>query len=312
MAATMPPRTTGSPRSAGPLPLTRGRVAALVIGVPVCLLLVAYTGFDLVASLAEGSYHVSYTAPANAKSLTVNTAGGQVSIKPTTAAAATVAGTARYTFVRATPTEHTVGGNTTVAYHCVSFPVGTCAFDAAVSIPATMPVSVNTAGGDATVTGIRSSVTLSSGGGNLSADHIFGLLSLNTSGGGITATAVTAPAVTASTGGGNITAAGVAAAKIVANTSGGDIKATGISSAAVIATSGGGNVEVDFTSVPSDVQVDTSGGDITLVLPPGATKYRVDAHTSGGNVNDSLPLSGSSPHVITATSGGGDITIRQQ
>lgn len=307
--STGPPRSTGSPPTRGPLPLTPGRVAALAIGVPVCLLLVAYTGLELVANFAQGRYAVSYAAPANAKSLSVTTAGGQLSIRPTTAGRATLAGTARYTFIRSTLTESTVGGNTAVGYHCVEFPVGTCALDATISAPAAMPVSANTAGGNGSVTGMLGPVTLSSGGGSLSADHISGPLRLNTSGGNIALNAITSPTTTASTGGGGIEATGISSATITATTSGGNIAATGVTSTTVTAATGGGDINIDFTSVPLNVRVNTSGGNITLVLPPGDTQYHVTATTSGGNVSDDVPYSPSSRYTITATSGGGDITI---
>jgi Toastrack DUF4097 len=306
MAATMAPQTTG------PLPLTRGRTAALVIGVPVCLLLVAYTGLDLVSTFAEGRYPVSYVAPTSAKSLSVTTAGGQLSIRPTAAGRATLAGAARYTFVRSTLTERTTGGDTAVGYHCTDFPVGTCALDATISAPAAMPVSANTAGGNGSVTGMLGPVTLSSGGGSLSADHISGPLRLNTSGGNIQLNAITSPTVTASSGGGEIQAAGLSSATISATTSGGNIQATSVKSTTITAATGGGEIEIDFTSVPLHVSVDTSGGNITLVLPPGDTKYQVTAYTAGGTVTDTLPLDQSSLNTITATSGGGNISIVNQ
>lgn len=293
-------------------PLTPGRRAALVIGVPVCLALVAYTGLDFVTFLGEGRYPVSYTAPASARALTLNLAAGQVTISQAASGPATVTGTARYTLIRSTVSERTVGGDTAVAYHCAALPTGNCEFDATVSVPAAMPVSGSTGGGNATVTGTTGAVNLSSGGGNLSADHTSGPLTLNTSGGDIAATAVTSPTLTASSGGGDIQAAGLSAATVTANTSGGDIQATGVSSTTVSASSGGGDIEIVFTTVPRHVSVNTSGGDITLVLPLGTTKYHVTASTAGGSVNDSLPQDTSAPNVITATSGGGDITLREQ
>jgi Putative adhesin len=275
-----------------PLPLTRGRAAALVIGVPVCLLLVAGTGLNLVAMFGEGRYPVSYAVPATAKSLNVTMAGGQLTLLPTTASQATLTGTARYSLVRSKLTERTTGGGTTVGYHC-SVPFGDCELDATINVPAGLPVTAATDGGNAAVTGIASKVTLSTGGGNIGADHISGPLTLNTGGGNINASAITSATMTASTGGGNI-------------------EATGISAAAVTATSGGGNIEIDFTSVPSGIEVDTSGGNITLVLPPGDTAYHVAAHTNGGEVTDTLRQDTGSRNVITATSGGGNITISQQ
>ena len=308
---TVPPETTGAPPTAQPLPLTPGRRAALAIGVPVCLLLIAYGGFDLIANLGVGHFPVRYTAPASTKSLTVTTGGGQLSLRPT-AGRVTLAGTARYTLIRSTFTARTADGNTALGYRCVTLPTEDCALDATISAPAAMPVTASTAGGNASVAGLSGPVTLSSGGGNLSAGHISGPLSLNTSGGSVQLTAITSPTLTAATGGGNIQAAGISSPAVTAATGGGNIQATGVSAAAVTARTGGGDIEIVFSSVPRDIQVNTSGGDITLVLPRGTTAYHVIATTSGGSIADSLPQQTSSPNVIAASTGGGNITIREQ
>ena len=305
MAATMAPQTTG------PLPPTRGRIAALVIGVPVCLLLIASTGLNLVATFGQGRYPVSYTVPASTRSLNVTMAGGQVTIRQVAARQATITGTARYSLVRSKLTERTTSSGTTFGYHC-SIPFGNCELDATISDPATLPVSANTDGGNASVTGTTSKVTLSTGGGDIAADHTSGPLTLSTDGGNIQATAIRSATMTATSGGGDINATGVTSSAISTTTSGGNIQATGISSAAVTASSGGGNIEIDFTTVPGHVDVNTSGGNITLVLPPGDAAYHVTAHTAGGTVTDTVPHSTSSQNVITATSGGGNISIVNQ
>jgi hypothetical protein len=305
MAATTSPPTTR------PFPLTRGRTIALVIGVPVCLALIAGTGLNLVSELGQGRYPVNYTVPTNAKSLNVTMAGGQVDIRQTATSQAMLTGTARYSLVRSKLTERTTGSGTTIAYQC-AIPFGDCELNATIDVPVALPVSANTDGGNASVSGTTGPVTLSSGGGNIAADRTAGPLTMSTSGGNIQATAVTSPTLTATSGGGDITATTVRSRAISATTSGGNIDATGISAATVTATSGGGNIEIDFASVPQGVKVDTSGGNITLVLPPGDTKYHVATHTDGGQVTDSLLQDTNSTHVITATSGGGNITIRQQ
>jgi len=292
-------------------PLTRGRRVALALGVPVCLLLIAYNGFDLVANFGEGKYAVSYTLPAGAKSLTLSDAGGQVAIKQVPVSQTTLTGTARYSLIRSTVTEHTTGDRTTIGNHCPLTLVGDCELDATVSVPVGMPVSASTGGGNASVTGATGPVSLSSGGGDLSADHVSGLLSLNTSGGNIQATAITAPTLTASTGGGDIIADGVSSATLTANTTGGNIQATGVTSPRVTAGSGGGDIEIVFTSVPLNVHVYTSGGNITVVLPVNSVEYDVSASTAGGSVSDGLHQDTSSENVITATSGGGHITLCQ-
>lgn len=294
--------------TSAPFPLTRGRVTALLIGVPACLALVLYNGFDLVANLGEAHYPVSYTFPANARSLDVSVAAGQLAIRPTTASRATLAGTARYSLVRSSLTEHTARGVTRVGYHC-PIPVGECEVDGTINLPGATPITAHTDGGDAVVTGTTGPVTLSSGGGNISADHATGPLTLDTSGGSIRATTVTAPTLTATTGGGNITADNVRSSTITARTSGGSIDATGVVAPAVTASTGGGNIEIRFTTVPRDVDVNTSGGSITLIVPHGPATYHVTATTAGGQVNDSVNQDTHSSNQITATSGGGNITI---
>jgi hypothetical protein len=291
-------------------PLTWGRRVVLALGVPVCLALVAYTGFDLVANFGEGKYAVSYALPAGAKSLTLSDAGGQVAIKQMSVSQATLTGTARYSLIRSTVTEHTSGGRTTIGNHCPLTLVGDCELDATVSVPVGMPVSASTGGGNASVTGATGPVTLSSGGGDLSADDVSGLLSLNTSGGNIQATAITAPTLTASTGGGDITADGVSSATFTANTSGGNIQAT-VTSPRVTAGSGGGDIEIVFTTDPSIVRVSTSGGNITIVLPRDGATYAIAATSAGGSVSH-IPSNPNSNREITATTGGGHISIIEQ
>ncbi|HVT71184.1 MAG TPA: DUF4097 family beta strand repeat-containing protein [Trebonia sp.] len=311
MAATTSPGPAVSPKKPGPYPLTAGRRTALLTGVPLCLLLVAFTGFGLVQTLGNGKFPVRYTFPAQTRQVTVNAAGGNIAVRPAAHGPATLAGTANYSLVRPHITSRTTGSSTSFRYACASGLLS-CGLSATVGVPAATAVSVSTGGGGATVTGISGPVTLSSGGGNLAADRTSGPLALHTDGGGIGLTAVTSSAVTASSGGGNIQAAGITSPSVIMTTDGGNIQATTVKSATVTASSGGGNIEVAFSGVPRDVRVTTSGGNITLLLPVGTTGYHVDAHTDGGTVTDSVPQNTASPNVITATSGGGNIVIGEQ
>jgi hypothetical protein len=273
--------------------MTGGRRAALIIGVPVCLALVAWTALGLVSNIGEGTYPVNYALPAGVQSVHLSMAAGTLTVRPTTASRATVSGTAHYSLARSKVTESTTSSGTTIGYRC-PIPLGDCELDATVSVPAALPVWVNTDGGDVTVSGITRPVTLSTSGGNVTAEHTSGPLTLSTGGGDINATDVGSPSITTKTSGGNI-------------------DATGISAQTVTATSGGGDVTFYFASVPRSVDVTTAGGNITLVLPAGDTRYSVSTSTAGGNVNDSLPATqGPSANKITAKSGGGNITITQQ
>jgi hypothetical protein len=254
------------------LPLTRARILALAIGVPVCLALTGWGGLNLVAQVGQGHFPVSYTFPASAGRLTVAVNGGDVLLQQVAGGQAKLAGTAHYNLVRPGLTEHTSADNAAFGYNCV-LPVGNCGLDATMSVPPRTAVSLSTGGGNVTAVGTTGDVTLSTGGGDVTADRVAGDLSLHTDGGNIRATAVTAPQVTAGTG--------------------------------------GGDVEIVFTQVPRDVRVNTDGGNITVVVPPGSTQYDVTASTDGGSVTKAVPIDTSSSHVITATSSGGDITIRE-
>ena len=266
-----PPAGKGSAK-APPLPLTRGRRAALAIGVPLCLIFTAYTGLSLVAGVGQGHFPVSYAFPAGTENANVSVSGGDVTVRQAAGTKAQLTGTATYSLIRPHLTTRHTSGGVSIAYHCV-VPAGNCGLDATLSVPARMAASVSTGGGDATAVGTTGNVMLSTGGGDVTVDRVSGVLSLSTGGGTIHGTAITATQVTAH--------------------------------------SSGGDIEIVFTQVPRDVQVDTGGGDVTIVVPPGSTQYHVTANTGGGNVTESVPLNTSSPNVITAASGGGDITISQ-
>jgi hypothetical protein len=299
MATTMPAR----------LSMTRGRRAALIVGVPVCVALIGGLGLNVVALLGEATYSVSEVVPVNSKSLNVGVAGGDLRINQTTAPQATLTGTARYSLVRSKVTEQSTSDGTTIAYHC-SIPFGDCGLNATVNVPAALSVTANTGGGNTDITGATGQVNVSSGGGDITANHDSGPLTLHTSGGNVRAAAITSPTVTVSSGGGDIDADGLTSINgFSASTSGGNIQATGVKSPVVTASTGGGDIEVVFATVPNNVNVNTSGGNITLVLPPGSEEYHVTAHTDGGQVNDALPKNDASKHTIVATSGGGNINI---
>jgi hypothetical protein len=255
------------------LPLTTGRRAALAIGVPLCLALTVNTGFSIVANVGRGTVPVSYRVPVTAGRVSVTASGGNVVLQQGSGRQASLVGTGSYSLVRPDVTERLAGGGAQFGYGC-PVPEGTCELNATLSVPAGTAVSVSTGGGDVTADGVTGPVSLSTGGGNVSADGVSGALSL-------------------STGGGGIQAAGVAAAQVTANT-------------------GGGDISIVFTRVPRDVQVSTGGGNITIVVPPGNTRYNVHANTDGGSPDVSVPSDSASGNVITATTGGGGITIRQR
>lgn len=254
------------------LPMTPGRRAALAVGVPLCLLLTVTVGYSLVTNLGRGKLAVYYPIPVSAERVNVSLDGGDVHLRQVAGRQGSLTGTGYYGLVRPRITERLDAGTAIFGYDCQ--PVfGNCGLNATLSVPPGTLSSLSTGGGDVTADGITGRLFLSTGGGDVTADQVTGDLTLSTDGG--------------------------------------DISARGVAAASVIAQTGGGDVTIVFTRAPREVQVSTDGGDITIVVPSGATEYHVTAHTDGGNVTDQVPINTHSPNVITATSGGGDITISQ-
>jgi len=261
-----------APKAPARLPMTLARRVALVLGVPVCLLVIASTAFSLVSHLGKGTIGVRYQVPADATRLTVTTSGGDVVLRQAASGTGTLTGTGYYSLIGPHITHSVTAGHAFFNYRCALGFVD-CGLNATVSVPHGKSVSVSTDGGNVTASGVAGDINLSTGGGDVTAVGMAGVVSFDTGGGNIRGTAITAPQLTADTG--------------------------------------GGDVEITFTSVPRDVQVSTGGGDITIIVPRGDTVYHVTTTTGGGDIHDSVPSGNSSQHVITATSGGGDITIRQ-
>jgi hypothetical protein len=240
--------------------------------VPLCLALTANTSLDFVADVGRGTVPVDYHIPAAAHRVSVTTSGGSVLLRQVAGSQASVVGTATYSLIRPHLSERLTAGESVITYQCV-FWEGDCGFDGTVSVDDGTAVSVSTGGGNVTADGTSGTVSLSTGGGNVAADRVSGDLALSTGGG--------------------------------------DVQVTGVTATQVSADTGGGDVEIVFTQVPRNVQVSTGGGNITIVVPPGSTQYHVTASTGGGNVNDQVLQNPLSHRVIDATSGGGDITIRE-
>jgi len=276
-----------------PLPLTPARRAILAVGVPAAAALIGWAGFTIVAAVGTGSYPVHDTIPLPDDHLTMSLDGGNLTLQGGAATGvARLTGTVYYSLVR--PDVHLDGdqsaGASHIAFGC-AVSIGNCGLNATVDVPASTAVTISTGGGNLSATNLTSNISLSTGGGNLTATAITGDASLHTGGGDLDAAQLTGD-VDFSTGGGNITATIIDARQATAN-------------------SGGGDIEIVFTRVPQNVQVGTDGGDVTIVVPPGTASYDVTTSLGGGNLTDSVPQNSLSPNKITASSGGGDITIEQ-
>jgi DUF4097 and DUF4098 domain-containing protein YvlB len=134
---------------------------------------------------------------------------------------------------------------------------------------------MDTAGGDVTISGIGGNTDLSTGGGNVNAADLGGIVNFTTDGGDVTVNGLFSPHVTLETGGGNVT--------------------------------------LTFTRAPASLDITSSGGDITVVLPHSTiTQYAIKYQTEGGNYSASVPANlAAKGHTITVNSGGGNVSISE-
>jgi hypothetical protein len=326
-----PAPPAGAAGAFGALRMTPGRWVALAIGVPVALALIGWTGFSLVAATARGSYPFSLPVPVQDGQVAVNVTAGNITLRPGSGGAAQLTGTVQYGLIRPSIMENTTPTGTNLGVNCGGIGSGNCGVSASLDVPARTAVTLWSNGGDIQASGFSSGVTLWAEGGNVTASNLAGDLRLDTGGGDLTSTGLTG-ALTIGTEGGNVNAGDwVSSGTMYIDTGGGDLTAdgltgnlqvaaeggnvyaTGVASEVADVDSGGGNVTLTFTKVPQNLRIAAEGGTVTVVLPPGGTKYDISTpDTAGGNVYyPSSLFSSKSPHTITIDSGGGDITVSQ-
>ena len=238
----------------GRLRLTPARVLTLVLGVPLVLALIGWLGFTTVALVGQASYHVSYVIPVTGGQLVAGVGGSNVTLRQGPGQTAHLTGSVQYDLIRPGLSESTGPNGTSLDVRC-RIPVGSCGLNATLEVPA------------------QTAVTLSSGGGDLTASDLTGIGKFSTSGGDITGNDLAAPSVNAD--------------------------------------SGGGDVTLVFAKPPANLDITSDGGDITVLVPHGATTYHITGSADGGNDSESVPTSALSHNTISVESGGGDITIAE-
>ena len=71
---------TSPPRPPAALRMTPGRWVTLVIGVPIALAFIGWSGFSLVAGIGQASFPVSTTIPVKHGRLAASTGGGDITV----------------------------------------------------------------------------------------------------------------------------------------------------------------------------------------------------------------------------------------
>jgi putative adhesin len=325
MTLTQPAR---APRASGQLRMTRGRWVAVALAVPVAIALIGWTGFDLVTTIARGSYAFSYPVQVRNGQVAVNINESNITLRSAFGTAARLTGTVQYGLVRPGITENSTATGTSVGITCDGIATD-CGMDATLVVPARTAVSLATYGGDVAISDWTGHLALATGGGNINAGSLAGTLQIATAGGDLTASALTgnvqittqdgninaddlAGTVRLDTGGGDLTTNGLSG-NVQMTTEDGNINANSVSAPQLTIDTGGGDVTLVFTQPPTDLHITAQDGNINLVLPPGDTKYDISTpNSSSGNVNIPSSLKNpASPDTITLNGGGGDITVTQ-
>jgi putative adhesin len=271
-----------------PLRMTRGRALALLLGVPVALALIAWTGLTEVAYAGLGSYPVrlAVLVPGN----TVNLSVGAADVQLTQAAGSTLrlAGKASYSLIRSDVTWHTTPSGVIVSPRCHFF-IGICSFSFHAVVPAGRRAVLSEGSGNLALRGLTGPVIVGSGSGDVHADQMSGTVSLQT-------------------GSGNITGSALSGARVRLKAGSGDIAIDSLESLDVVVSDGSGNISLTFTKVPTRVKVSNSSGNVSVVLPRGV-RYQVNATTDSGNRNVSVLQTSAPGHVITVTDGSGNVSV---
>jgi hypothetical protein len=267
----------------GDLPVARDtttnlplRVLAMTVGISFFLSVVAFTGLTLVALLARRQASEDRHLTGTIRSVSVQGDDLAITVVGTAApGTATVHSTLSWSWGRphliATLTPD---GTLTVRFACSNWqPIG-CDGHLQLQVPPSV------------------SVTGSSSGGDVTAEHVQGALDLESSGGGLRVED--------------------ARGSLVLNSSGGGISTKALRSSQVRASSSGGGVNLAFASAPDDVQADSSGGGVRVLLPPLSGPYHVDAKSSGGDTHTRVRTDPQSPRRIYVRSSGGGVTVDYQ
>jgi len=300
---------TSLPRPA----LTRGRRAILLAGLPIALALIGFGVNAWIQGILTGlarhalvGYPVALSAPLTDGQARLSTGQGDVQVRAGPGPRIQVRGRLAASFTRPA-LSHQLTPQGLVLNPACRAPIGICSLKLAVTVPAGPPVTVHTSFGSLTASGLHGTVALSADSGDLRATHLAGRIQLNDGFGNITASDL-AGATRLVNNSGDITASGLTGDSRLQD-SFGNIDVAGLAAADVVASNNSGDITIRFTRVPRRVNVTDSFGNITLVLPPGATSYRVSAHTQFGSTAVQVPQAPTAASVITASDNSGDITI---
>ena len=301
---------------AAALPMPPARRVILAAGLPVVLALIAFASYGWVnrtvaylASQTQVGYSVGFSVPTAGGTARVTTSDGNLTVRAGPSRQIVVRGHLRSSFARPHFTYRSTAAGLALDPQC-RVPSGTCSFDFGITVPAGLPVNVSDSFGELDARGLHGTVALSDNSGDLTASRLTGNIQLGDSFGTLTASGLSGR-IQLDNNSGDIRASGVNGDTRLQD-SFGTIAVSGLAADDVVASNNSGDITLTFTRVPQRVNVTDSFGNITIVLPSGATAYRVTTRDSFGATNVRVPRSPTARNVITASNNSGDITIVTQ
>jgi hypothetical protein len=290
------------------MPMTRARRVVLAVGVPAVLAVLGWAAYNAVALADQVSYHVHVSAPVTGRRVAVSVGSADATFLPGAGRRILVNAALRGSLARPAFSWRSTAAGLALDSACPPMLVGTCSQRYVITVPGGMPVALSDASGDLTASALSGHVSLSAGSGNLNAAGLSGTVALAEGSGDLNASGISG-AASLSDYSGDITVTGLRGGAVRVASNSGEIVVTGLAGTHVVGRNVSGDITLTFSRVPQRVDVTDGSGNITLVLPPGATRYHVVARDGSGNTTISVPQSRSSPYTITATDGAGNINI---
>ncbi len=208
-------------------------------------------------------------AAATADRLTVVGNNTSITIAPSPDSAIHVLASGRYSTSKPQVSAVNNGGEVLVAARCPDELIGTCTLSAVVSLPAGMPVQVNTDNGQILASQLTGSLDLRTDNGDITAQQTPGTLVLQTDNGDITVNS---------------------------------------GSAQVRAGADNGAIEIILTGVPTVVEARANNGNLDIRVP-AVGPYLVDARSDSGKTSIAVPQDNASTHRITAITDTGEVVV---
>ena len=272
--------------AATPLPVTRARRTALVIGVPVAVALIAACvplwargAFQVVANSDQVAYSVAFSAPVRDGQVRVTASDGDMVFRTSPATRRiSVRGHLSSSVVRPTFSHPSTAAGLALDSNC-PVPFGNCTVNFMVTAPAGLPVTLNDAFGNLTASHLPGPVTLSNTSGDITTSDLGGRIALYDQFG-------------------NINASRLHGSMRVINNSG-DIDVSSLTGPIQLNDQFG---NINASRLDGNTRLVNNSGDINVSGATGDTRLQ-DAF---GNIN----VTGLTAASVVATNNSGDITLR--